>query len=290
MYKHGGTGFFVAMSGEKVDGHFSYLVTARHNIVKATEHGGGLYISINLVSGARAYVKVTGDWIFHENDADDVAILPIMMTNAMDCARIEHEIFATEDEIRELDIGIGDDVAVPGLFTERYGVVRNIPILRTGTLAAMPEEPLEDVSTGLPYDAYLIESRSIGGLSGSPVFAVKEPGHLRGLDVNMSWHLRLIGLVRGHWDHQMDAEGWRSEELKGVNMGIAIITPVSKITDILMSELLVKARRKEEKKYLDASTPTHDFGLNAPTKKEQFEADLRKASTKKSKRSDQGTS
>jgi hypothetical protein len=53
---------------------------------------------------------------------------------------------------------------------QRAGSTRNIPIVRTGVIAAMPaiDEPF--VRKGEEYHAYLAEMRSIGGLSGSPVF------------------------------------------------------------------------------------------------------------------------
>ena len=50
---------------------------------------------------------------------------------------------------------------------------RNFPIVRTGHIAMMPDEKIPKVKIGDwegNADAYLIESRSIGGWSGSPVF------------------------------------------------------------------------------------------------------------------------
>jgi hypothetical protein len=43
------------------------------------------------------------------------------------------------------------------------------PIVRIGTVAALREEPVLS-RDGHPMDVYLVESQSIGGLSGSPVF------------------------------------------------------------------------------------------------------------------------
>jgi hypothetical protein len=56
-----------------------------------------------------------------------------------------------------------------GLFKSHYGEQRNIPIIRIGNIAALPEEPVQTHYCG-PTDAYLVEVRSIAGLSGSPVF------------------------------------------------------------------------------------------------------------------------
>lgn len=81
---------------------------------------------------------------------------------------------ADEADIEAHAIGIGDEVLMVGLFTKRYGYRKNIPIVRGGIISAMPEEPIEDQETGNLYDAYLIEIRSIGGLSGSPVIVFKD--------------------------------------------------------------------------------------------------------------------
>jgi hypothetical protein len=53
------------------------------------------------------------------------------------------------------------------MFVGRIGEQRNIPVLRIGTIAAMRDEPLR---TQYGYhEAFLVEARSIDGLSGSPV-------------------------------------------------------------------------------------------------------------------------
>ena len=65
-----------------------------------------------------------------------------------------------------------------GLFTKYFGRSNLIPIVRTGNIAMMPKEKVPLGSFGLT-DAYLIEGRSIGGLSGSPIFCrdtIKIPG------------------------------------------------------------------------------------------------------------------
>ena len=79
-------------------------------------------------------------------------------------------MFADDVQIRSLNVGIGDELITVGLFTQRHGAQKKIPIVRSGIIAAMPDEPFEDQNTGKPYHAYLVEARSIGGLSGSPVF------------------------------------------------------------------------------------------------------------------------
>jgi hypothetical protein len=68
----------------------------------------------------------------------------------------------------ELRIGLGDDLFMVGRFINHDGKERNIPVLRFGTIAMMPEEPI--VADNKEQDSFLIEIRTIPGFSGSPVF------------------------------------------------------------------------------------------------------------------------
>ena len=78
---------------------------------------------------------------------------------------ISHTLFATPELIEDYEIGIGDEAYVAGLFTRITKTARIQRVLRTGTIAMMPDEKIEFSQVGL-IDAYLIETKSIGGLSG----------------------------------------------------------------------------------------------------------------------------
>lgn len=97
--------------------------------------------------------------------------------------------FASDRFLQENQIGPGDELFLPGLFSPHKEESRNIPIIRTGTIAAMNEEPVPVELPGkikVLMDAYLAECRSIGGLSGSPVFVT--PGLVRFVDVSTALH------------------------------------------------------------------------------------------------------
>ena len=77
-------------------------------------------------------------------------------------------MFADEKVIKQRHIGVGDEVFITGLFTKVQETTKNIPIVRTGTVAMIPGEKIPFGDNLI--EAYLVEARSIGGLSGSPVF------------------------------------------------------------------------------------------------------------------------
>ena len=143
-------------------------------------------------------------------------------------------------------MGIGDEVVIIGLFTSHYGVDHNVPIVRIGNIAAIQDEPVKTKYCGY-MDAHLIEARSIGGLSGSPVFLLRppvsvqmqkssSPGHLLGqAGFTSGQALFLLGLVHGHFD--VDAVGdVVSEDAStgnSINTGIGVVVPVEKIIETI---------------------------------------------------------
>ena len=142
----------------------------------------------------------------------------------------------------------------------------------------MPQEPLIDENSGLSYDAYLAEVRSIGGLSGSPVFVVIGPGRVLGENVRQTTrHFFLLGLIRGHWDKPDEtADGFASSEKESINTGIAIVTPVQELLSILQSEEIVTEMKKADRKSAAKNAPTEDSAFAGETEFERFERLARK--------------
>jgi len=248
----GGTVFWVIVSPKEVDYHFGYLVTAKHVIenIKEKSVDGRVLIRINVKEGTPKFVAIdTSAWLYHLTDSSvDVAVFPIWLSqDEYDHIPITVGMAATEEVIKENEIGVGDEVFLTGLFVNHCGIKRNLPIVRVGNIALMPEEP---VQTELgPIDAYLVEARSIGGLSGSPVFVNLGASRVFGNKTKFAggkiyfW----LGLMHGHFgvpkQHEDDvATGLLSKEV--VNMGIAIVVPVTKILEVINQDSLVKAREK----------------------------------------------
>jgi len=287
QYSYGGTGFFVGIQSDKhKDLTYVYLITAKHCIQKA-EGKGGLYLRLNTKDGKSKVITAQREWFYSNNVASDVAVLPWAPSNEVfDYLLIRKRMCATDELINREGIGLGDDLVITGLFTAKYGVERNTPIVRIGSIAAMPTEKLEDEYTGLYYQAYIAEVRSIGGLSGSPVFVLKRYSEHRGDELVMNERAFLLGLVRGHWDYKQrdSAIDYVSEELKDVNMGMAIITPIQDAIEIIDGEELVNDRRKQDRERSNRSAPTMDgqFTEGDDYTKEDFLRDLKKVSQKKS--------
>src|SRR5207237_5806813 len=111
-------------------------------------------------------------WEYSDDEGVDVAIVAFDPPDDAEFKAIPISMIADDAIIQEKRIGVADDMIVTALFTKRSGHARNIPVLRAGIISAMPGEPLTGLG-GEEYQAYLLEMHSTGGLSGSPVFVVK---------------------------------------------------------------------------------------------------------------------
>lgn len=163
----GGTGFLIDVPAPAHGDGLSYVVcvTNRH-VVEA-----GFTVA-RLNSIARGIVVAEFDerhWTFHAGGADlAVAIMPAAEMRASHKV-LTYESLVTQHTAEELHIGVGDEIFLVGRFINHDGGQTNTPTARFGNIAQMPGRPVAG-DHGVPQESYLIECRSIGGFSGSPVF------------------------------------------------------------------------------------------------------------------------
>jgi hypothetical protein len=248
------TGFIVSVPGAHENAHL-YLVTAKH--VAAAVASEPFIIGFNNKQGTKGRFEVNYDpsfphrWWDHptEPNAVDVAVFPFAPTeyHSLDVEWIHYpNMFATPEIIASEGIGIGDEIAVIGLFTRFPGTKRHFPIARIGNLAMLPSEriPLEGFD---PMEAYLAEGRSIGGLSGSPVFVRQTVNTTvtihKGKPVPFAGigQIYFLGLIHGHWDLPKSIE--KTSQAEAVNMGISIIVPAQKVWEVVNHPELAEQRR-----------------------------------------------
>ena len=257
------TGFFVSVpcQSQRLRGiQFVYFVTAKH--VASDLKGREIYFLVNRIGGGvTPFTNVFGNhWYLHPTDKTaDVAVIQAGLQRDADIKTVFITNFATPQKIAEMDIGIGDEVFATGLFTPATGTSRNEPILRYGNIAMMPAEQIQ---TELGFaDVYLVEARSIGGLSGSPVFVrptitlpiPEQPGGVKHAFC-VGHGATLLGLMQGHWDieeSQINAPSVMHNHRRGVNMGFGIVVPATKIVETINRSELAETRRQLEQAELD---------------------------------------
>ena len=282
---YGGTAFIVAIRMDATH-VYAHLITAKH-VADALEPGETV-VAMNARDGAPLFLR-KGDqpWFFHPTEPDfvDVAVIPFGSArfSEYDISSIPEDAFVNDARIAEFGIGIGDEIVIIGLFTKFFGSTHLIPIVRTGNLAMMPKDRVPVKNFG-EMEAYLAEGRSIGGLSGSPVFvrntvnipaqtAKGKLGHISGLGP-----LHFLGLMHGHWD--LPASFSAAQQAEAVNMGVSIIVPAKKILEVLYHPELVAMRKEHLEQEKKDNYPTADSAFQKPLTKEEFEATLKKVSRK----------
>lgn len=259
----------------------TFMVTARHVAKKLK--GKKFYVRANTLNGETARIEFGPEtnWWYHPRDEQyvDSAAIPFWPHDftQLDIAVIPLRMFVDEQIINNHRIEVGDEVFITGLFTETTETTRNIPIVRIETVAMIPGEKLP-FKDGL-IEAHLIECRSIGGLSGSPVFVretleiqsgvqvnfgklrnnISDSCHSQSFDAEVFYgvgRFYFFGSTVGHWD----LKNFSAVQAEAVNMGISAVVPASKIKEIILQEgtiELMKARCKEIEGNREAH-PTYD--------------------------------
>lgn len=221
-----------------------YAVTARH-VVDAIRQTGAqeVWFRVNRRGGDAKWIKSNlTDWYVHPSDSTlDVAVLKTSFAADWDHLAVPYSLCITEERMKEHAVGLGDEVFITGLFIHHHGSSRNIPIVRVGNLACMTEEKIVTKRGGL-MDAFLIEARSIGGLSGSPVFLNLGVMRLIGRQLKHASGgpiFYMLGLVHGHYDVESikiatsGIDDIDSSSAQQVNTGIAIVVPFHSIRAVI---------------------------------------------------------
>lgn len=254
------TGFFASAPppGGEAGSHV-YLVTAAHSV---RDHAG-LFMLINTADGIQSLPlpdwNEENAWYRHPTDEEnvDIAVHPLSLKFATVLKWLEYfwvpeRLFFDEHKLSFDDpdrgFGVADELATIGLFHFHPGTEQTAPIARSGNLAMVPTERIEvkdQATSKVTHEwLYLTELRSIGGMSGSPVFMKSRA------PVGVDSQVRLLGVNVGHWE----ARGAKQEP--PLNEGIAMVTPARMLKDVLFQEALVARRKKDHEEAQAASGDT----------------------------------
>jgi hypothetical protein len=258
------------------DGTFAapYLVTVKHF---ADRTGTGKFgVRLNLQDGGTKTIfadrPVT--WWHHPSEPEsvDAAVCP-WYPGDEDICSIPTDMFITDEHLRQNVVGPGDEVYMIGLFT-RLAATPIEPVVRTGNIAAIPRSPIPKVTVSgklVDAESYVIEVRSMGGLSGCPVFATEtfagKVTRLRGPEkgkeavVFYPGSFYFLGLMQGHWqippeDH--DRHDFQGASLRdrpdAIALGMSLVVPAKKILEIINRPELVQEREEAALTQIDTTS------------------------------------
>lgn len=253
----GGTGAVIHVVEPVSGSRVRFLLTNAH----VAERAGA--VTLNRVDGSLGIVELSAD-LWEWGGTDDFALcpLPLEEPSTWRVSGLDWDGWAiTREDVDAFGVGPGDDVAMAGRLVGYDGRERNTPVVRSGTVAMMPGEPVRD-GRGLDVEAFLTDMRSFSGFSGSPTFLLINPGSWRGYDRPIDFgqgHHMLLGVDAGHT--RVKAPVWQgTEQVPGMavreNSGMAIVVPAWRITDLLHSEPLreLQAELARDPRY----TPTEE--------------------------------
>jgi hypothetical protein len=260
--QYGGTGFLLADEEEGI--RMPFLVTCRHVAVQL-ERVGEFFIRINTRDGgAKNWPIQKIEWVYHPDPTVDLAAIPLAIDSsdfdASYCLMTTTGYLSPKSHPDA--VVCGDPISMVGLFRLHAGSKRNVPIVHSGHIAALPDPsepiPLRDRVTGnvVRAEAYLVEAQTLDGLSGSPVF-IHEMTNLtthKIAGVAADFHpkaygmVRLLGLYAGSWDGEPGGILAKDRTFQGsvrVPVGMGIVVPAEKILELIRDHPTIKALRTE---------------------------------------------
>jgi len=250
-----GTGFFVGVNDTIRSGFYVYTITAKHVLWDSTAKSfpPNAWLRLNQKGGGATFVRMpmrtSGEdknvFVHKDSTVDLVAVLGIPDREKYDFTFLPSQLVRTSQDIRRLGLGEGTDVFFPALFLPHIGEHKNYPIVRFGKLALVSDEKIS--WGGQLLRLYLVESISIGGHSGAPVFAWfqarAEPGTPMAYEDK---RIRLIGVMKGYFEYQRPV-GSRETNITpvyGSHTGISAVVPVDLMQEILFGAEAANMRDK----------------------------------------------
>ena len=251
---HSGTGFIVFVPDERVgkDRGFTYLVTNRHVAQPGIEDGKpcivvGYSFLLNHRGGSgepdhlqMVPVVPKDTWWFPDDESVDLAVTAFSaLQTDWDYQTIPVNLFVSKEMVDQKQVVEGDPVLFSGLFVQYEGSSKLEPIVRSGSIAMLPDDPIITTLKKLGR-IYLTEAHAFGGNSGSPMF----------VDVNkfkgsLGYDYRFLGVVTGEVFEGNDLTLQVAATYKGsvaANSDISIVVPAEEVKKILFSPRVQRMR------------------------------------------------
>lgn len=250
-----GTGFVLWIETPESRISHSYVVTNDHVRCKAPSH-----VRLPRFGEHPDHSEALEDvnWTPHAK-GDDVAVYYLGCRDLKAASALAASKLLTHAQALEARyVGIGDECMMLGLFAPHPGTAKNRPVARFGNVSAVSGEPVFVKARGFKQECFLVEMRSHGGFSGSPVFLLPSLS-LRSTPPSYDIERdETLGICCGHMEEPTRkvsvphpcAPGESLELTVGDNAGMALVVPAWKIQEVLDLPEVVAARRKAE-----SSTP-----------------------------------
>ena len=264
-----GTGFILKCRG------YSWLVTAQH---VADDLGDQPFIYRLNAGEPRAVDNAT--WVSHSDPNVDISVAALSVKGKF-VGHLPEDAMLTEGQRPFYDVDLGNFAYIIGLFKVMPGNKRNFPVVHTGFIATLPEDELIPVrqpdNSIQQVKGYLVQSATLDGLSGSPVFvrrtALLPPQD--GVVPVAAGDAALLGVWVAAWTGPPDPA---AKIPKGglVPVGFGVVVPAERIVETV-DKFLKKSKKEADKELPAAVTQSVSSGTLNPAHKEDFSRLLKAA-------------
>ncbi len=241
-----GTGFMYGYpTGEVNDKgaptYWTFLVTNRHVVAKASERGNALHARFNRPVGTESHTypltlkEPDGSLSWTTHEKADIAVLQLN-ADRLKADGIHFFFFPSDvhtftvDQLREIDVSEGDGVFVLGFPLGEAGEERNYAIVRQGVIARARDWIRGNAST------FLIDASVFPGNSGGPVLLKPEPVSVEGTKPNN--RCGLIGMVSAYIPYREIAVSTQTDRPRMIfeeNSGLGVVVPYDLILETVKS-------------------------------------------------------
>lgn len=200
----GGTGFFYSVELCDIPGHYYYAITNWHNIFIGK---GAPVVRVNTNDGDPDIFELDHlDWHFKPGWYDLAVADVTLDMDKHSVAFVSSKWTATVGELSDFGIGLGSDVYMVGRFMDHDGEAINVPAVRFGNIAVMPQPVKQPTGSKLP--SYILDLHSRTGFSGSPVFVFHSQMKFKDgiLSREGSEWIRLLGVHWGQFPERWEIE------------------------------------------------------------------------------------
>ncbi len=277
--EHLGTGFLVLVPDPRVNPSiplaanqtrgFSYLVTNRHVIQPGSENGQPcrvlrVQITMNRKGDSThptAYAETSvipgpQEWNFSEDNSVDLAVIPLgVPTEYYNFFVVPTDLFVADEDISKKAVVEGNPVIFSGLFVQSFAKTHRLePIVRSGTLAMIPDGPVETTMNKKLGRLFFAEVHTFGGNSGSPIFI--DANRFSGVISGPSY--RLLGVISGEVIESADFSLNVTTTIAmgiGANSDVSTVVPAGELLKILHSKKLQAERDAAIRKQPQSSSP-----------------------------------
>lgn len=262
----GGSGFLIFMLSEVRNYQHIYVVTNAHVV-----ESGFRVVRVNLKDPSSGFERTecldfpVDSWVIHPNHDLAVRAMPADLDLSLfNLSLLGMDFLVTREEMRDKDIGAGDDLVYIGRFMGHAGKYQNLPSVRFGNISTVPneDEPIEYEVNGhnRKQVGFLVEARSRSGYSGSPVFFMHRHAVNNSRAVFLEFDLRLLGIDWGHIPETVNIVD-RNGHLHGdrwcieVHAGMMGVIPAWYLDDFIKTSPRLVEQRKRDDEYYRSHPP-----------------------------------